>query len=63
MRAVFLHDGSFFVSKSHFIGRSTVDLHKNGDLLKLKMPLRGKTASIFDDHKFVLPPISVLTVY
>ena len=56
------HDGSFVISKSHFIGRSTVDLHKNGDVLKLHMPLRGKTASNIGD-KFVPPPISGLTVY
>ena len=49
MGSVLFHDGSFVASKSHFIGRSTVDLHKNGDLLKLKMPLRGKTVLNFGE--------------
>ena len=46
---VLLRSGNFNNSESHFAGRPSVDLCKNGDLLKMKMPLRGKTALNFAD--------------
>ena len=49
LRAVFQNYFSVFTSESHFADRSTVDLYKNGDLLKLELPLRGKTALNFGD--------------
>ena len=49
LRAVFQNYFSVVTSESHFADRSTVDLCKNGDLLKLEMALRGKTALNFGD--------------
>ena len=43
---IFLDDVLTFTSKYPFIGRSTVDLRKNRDLLQYDMPLRGKTLTL-----------------